>query len=55
MKKYEEMKVYEEICRYIIVFGTPISIWTLGLEKIPLSLPLYGPRDLEKFRARASF
>jgi len=33
-KKYvENMNEYEEISRYIR-FGTPISIWTLGLGKI---------------------
>ena len=55
MKKYvKNKKEYEEICRYI-GFGTPISTWTLGLGKIPISPPLYGPWDLEKFHARASF
>ena len=35
MKKYDKnMKEYEEICQYI-GFGTPISIWALGLGKIP--------------------
>ena len=29
----ENMKEYEEICQYI-GFGTPISIWALGLRKI---------------------
>ena len=54
MKKYvENMKEYEEIYRYI-EFGTPISIWALGLGKIPNSPPLYGPWDFEKFHARAS-
>ena len=53
-KKYvENMKEHEEICRYI-GFGTPISIWILGLGKIPNSAPLYGPWDLKKFHARAS-
>ena len=34
-KKYvENMKKCEEICRYI-GFGNPISIWALGLRKIP--------------------
>ena len=55
MKEYvENMKEYEEICRYI-GFGTPISILTLGLGKIPISPSLYGSCDLEKFHARASF
>ena len=41
-KKYvENLMEYEEICRYI-GFGTPISIWALGLGKIPISPPLYG-------------
>ena len=68
-KKYvENMKEYEEICRYI-GFGTPISIWALRLGKIPSTAfiqsprlekirnfpPLYGPWDLKKFHARASF
>ena len=54
-KKYvENMKGYEETCRYI-GFGAPISIWTLGLGKITISPPLYGPWDLEKFHAQASF
>jgi len=40
MKEYvENMKEYEEICQYI-GFGTPISIWALGLEKFQI-LPLY--------------
>jgi len=30
----KNMKEYEEICQYI-GFGTPISIWALGLRKIP--------------------
>ena len=67
MKEYVEnmqgyvknMKEYEEICRYI-GFGAPMSIWALGLGKIPStafrqslgkipdSSPLYGPWDLEK-------
>jgi len=35
MKKYvKNMKEFEEICQYI-GFGTPISIWALGLTKIP--------------------
>jgi len=35
MKKYvKNMKEYEEICQYI-GFGFPISIWALGLGKIP--------------------
>ena len=35
MKEYvKNMKEYEEIRRYI-GFGTLISIWALGLEKIP--------------------
>ena len=48
MKKYvKNMKEYEEIYQYI-GFGTPISIWALGLRemrlgKIPNSPPLYGP------------
>ena len=34
-KKYvKNMKEYEEICQYI-EFGTPISIWALGLGKTP--------------------
>ena len=46
-KYVENMKTHEEICRYI-GFGTPISIWALGLRemrlgKIPNSPPLYGP------------
>ena len=42
-KKYvENMKEYEEICR-CIGFGTPTSRWILGLGKIPISPPLYGP------------
>ena len=50
MKKYvKNMKEYEEISQYI-GFGTPISIWALGLGKIPNSPPLYGPWDLEKFK-----
>jgi len=54
MKEYvKSMKEYEEICRNI-GFGTHISIWALGLGKIPNSPPLYGPLDLEKFHARAS-
>jgi len=54
MKTYvENMKEYEEICRRI-GFGTPISIWALGLGKIPNPPPLYGPWDLENFHARAS-
>ena len=54
IKKIKPIKKYEEICRYYIGFGTLITIWTLGLEKIPISLPLYGSWDLEKFHARAS-
>ena len=47
MKKYvENMKEYEEICRYI-EFGTPISIWALWDRKIPSTA-------LEKFHTRAS-
>ena len=49
MKEYvKSMKEYEEICQYI-EFGTPISIWALGLEKFraPPSDSLW---DLEKFR-----
>ena len=35
MKKYvKNMKEYEEIFEYI-GFGTPISIWALGLGKFP--------------------
>ena len=35
MKKYvENVKEYEEICRYM-GFGIPICIWALGLGKIP--------------------
>jgi len=42
MKEYvKNMKEYEEICRYI-GFGTPISIWTLGLGKIPRPSLLLG-------------
>ena len=44
----ENMEEYEERCRYI-GFGTPISIWTLGIRKIPISPPLYELWDLEKF------
>ena len=33
-KEVENMKEYEEICQYI-GFGTLISIWALGLKKIP--------------------
>ena len=33
-KEVENMKEYEEICRYI-GFGAPLSIWALGLRKIP--------------------
>jgi len=47
------MKEYEEIRQF--GFGTPTSIWTLGLGKILISPPLYGPWDLDKFHARASF
>ena len=54
MKEYvKNMKEYEEICQYIR-FGTLISIWALGLEKIPNSPSLYGPWDLEKFHVRTS-
>ena len=54
-KKYvkNNMKEYEEICQYI-GFGTPISIWTMGLRRIPISPPLHGPWDLEKFLTRTS-
>jgi len=35
MKEYvKNMKEYEEICQYIR-FGIPISMWALGLGKIP--------------------
>ena len=35
MKEYvKNMKEYEEICQYI-GFGTSISVWALGLGKIP--------------------
>ena len=34
MKYVKNMKEYEEICQYI-GFSTPISIWALGLGKIP--------------------
>ena len=34
MEYVKNTKKYEEICRYI-GFGTPISIWALGLKKIP--------------------
>ena len=47
MKKYvENMKEYEEISRYI-GFGTPISIWTLGLGKIPI-FPLHMGLGIRK-------
>ena len=49
----EICRKYEGICQYI-GFGPPISIWALGLVKIPNSPPLYGPRNLEKFHVRAS-
>ena len=54
MEEYEgNMTIYEEICRYI-GFDTPISIWALGLKKIPNSPTSYEPWDLEKLHARAS-
>ena len=63
MKEYvENMKEYEEICRYI-GFGTALGLrkipsttflQSLGLGKIPNSPPLNEPWDLEKFHARAS-
>ena len=40
MKEYvKNVKGYEEICQYI-GFGTPISIWVLGLGKISIFIPL---------------
>ena len=47
-KYVENMKEYEEISRYF-GFDTVISIWTLELEKIPISPPLSMP--WEKFQA----
>ena len=43
MKEYEEIRLY-------IGFGTPISVWALGLRKIPSTAFIYSLWDLEKFR-----
>ena len=51
MKEYVKIcRNMKEICQYI-GFGTPISIWALGLGKIPNSPPSHGPWDLKKFHA----
>ena len=42
MKEYDMMKEYEEIICHYIGFGTSISIWTLGLGKIPRPSFLLG-------------
>ena len=52
MKEYvKNMKEYEEFVRQYIGLGTSISIWALGLGKIPNSPSSYGPSNLEKFHA----
>jgi len=47
MKEYEG--IYEEICRYI-GFGTPISIWTLGHRKMPISSLYMGLGTWKNFK-----
>ena len=48
MKEYvENMKECEEVCQYI-GFGTSISIWALGLQKILSTTFIYSLWDFEK-------
>ena len=50
IKKYvKNMKEYEEICQYI-GFSTPISIWALGLGKLPRPSFLLGSGTVKDFK-----